>query len=296
MKRLLGALIAVVVAALAAWAGSRHGLVVLGVPVLAWQILVVFVIQWIGFAHSRAARTDRFFDLTGSLTYILVTILGLALAATADGARADARTWVLAILVIVWAARLGSFLFRRVLRSGGDGRFDDILPDAPRLFTVWTVQGLWVSLTALAAWIAISSRVHVPFGAVSVIGVLVWAAGIGLEAVADRQKSRFRADAANTGEFITTGLWSRSRHPNYAGEILLWVGVLIVAAPALRGWQWAALVSPLFVALLLTRISGIPLLEKRADDRWGDREDYQRYKATTPVLVPRLTAPRPSRR
>jgi steroid 5-alpha reductase family enzyme len=122
---------------------------------------------------------------------------------------------------------------------------------------------------------------------VTVLGVLVWIAGFGIEAVADRQKSRFRADPANKGRFIRSGLWAWSRHPNYFGEIVLWVGVAIIAVPVLQGWQWVTLISPVFVTLLLTRVSGVPLLEKKADATWGGQPDYEAYKASTPVLVPR---------
>jgi len=119
------------------------------------------------------------------------------------------------------------------------------------------------------------------------IGFLVWVFGFAFEVTADTQKSRFRADPNNKGKFIHTGLWAWTRHPNYFGEIVLWVGVAIIALPVLRGWQWVTLISPVFVALLITRISGVPLLEKQADERWGGQEDYEAYKERTPVLIPR---------
>jgi steroid 5-alpha reductase family enzyme len=124
--------------------------------------------------------------------------------------------------------------------------------------------------------------------AFAVIGLLLWVLGFGIEVVADAQKSRFSAKPENRGRFIQTGLWARSRHPNYFGEILLWIGIAVIALPVLRGWQWVTLVSPVFVALLLTRVSGVPLLEKRADEKWGGQPDYETYKKTTPVLIPRL--------
>jgi steroid 5-alpha reductase family enzyme len=118
------------------------------------------------------------------------------------------------------------------------------------------------------------------------IGGLVWLFGFSMEVIADLQKSRFRADPANKGKFINTGLWAWSRHPNYFGEITLWVGVAIIALPILRGWQWLTLISPVFVFVLITRVSGLPMLEKRADEKWGGQEDYEAYKKRTPVLVP----------
>lgn len=122
----------------------------------------------------------------------------------------------------------------------------------------------------------------------AVIGLLLWAIGFAIEVIADRQKSAFRADPANRDTFISTGLWSRSRHPNYFGEILLWIGVAVITLPVLQGWQWVGLVSPVFVALLITRVSGVPLLEAKAEAKWGDQADYQEYRRTTPVLIPKL--------
>jgi len=104
--------------------------------------------------------------------------------------------------------------------------------------------------------------------------------------VADRQKSHFKADSQNDGRFINTGLWSWSRHPNYFGEIVLWIGVAVITLPVLQGWQWLTLISPVFITLLLTRISGVPMLEARADEKWGGQEDYEIYKRSTSVPIP----------
>lgn len=87
--------------------------------------------------------------------------------------------------------------------------------------------------------------------------------------------------------FISTDLWAWSRHPSCFGEIALWTGIAIMAIPLLSGWRWVVLISPVFVTLLLTRVSGIPMLEARADKRWGDDEAFQSYTRDTPVLIPR---------
>lgn len=277
----------VLVGALVALAGSRGGATVAGIPVLAIAVAAAFVTQWVVFVPSFLRRTERFFDLTGSLTYITITALALLLTPGVD-----ARGLLVGALVIVWAGRLGTFLFRRVSRAGSDDRFDAIKNSPARFLSVWTIQGLWVTLTAAAAWVTITSAHRVPLDLFALAGALVWLLGFGIEVVADAQKSRFRADPANRGRFISTGLWSTSRHPNYFGEILLWIGIAIIALPVLQGWQWVALISPLFVTLLLTRVSGEPLLEKKADATWGGRPDYEAYKARTPVLVPRPGAAR----
>jgi steroid 5-alpha reductase family enzyme len=154
----------------------------------------------------------------------------------------------------------------------------------------WTIQGLWVLLTAAAALAVITGGVREPLGAIGIAGIAVWSIGILIEIVSDRQKSNFRSNPDNKGKFINTGLWAWSRHPNYFGEIVLWTGMAIIAVPVLHGWQWATLISPVFVTFLLTKVSGIPLLEEKADQRWGGQDDYEEYKRRTPVLVPKPPA------
>ena len=274
--------VVVVIAALVAVAGSQGGATVGGFPVFALCVILAFVIQWVVFIPSYLLQTERFFDLTGGLTYITVAVVAVLLSDAPD-----ARSYLLLAMVVIWAVRLASYLFLRIRKAGADKRFDAIKPSFPRFLNTWTLQGLWVTLTLSAALAAITTTERVGLGTVTAIGLVVWVVGIGLEATADAQKSRFRADPANKGRFIQTGLWSWSRHPNYFGEILLWVGVAIVALPVLRGWQWVTLISPLFVALLLLRVSGVPLLEKAAEEKWGGQLDYEAYKYRTSLLVPR---------
>ena len=271
-----------VVAGGLAWAGSTGGRTLFGFPTFAALYALAFVIQWLVFIPSYLLQSERFFDITGSLTYISVVTL-----AAAWSAHVDARSALLLGLVIVWAARLGTFLLRRVLRAGKDKRFDQIKQSFPRLLLTWTLQGLWVSLTLAAALAAITTDIRLPLGIPAFVGLALWICGFASEVLADAQKSRFRSDPANRGDFIRSGLWKWSRHPNYFGEIVLWTGIAVIAAPVLRGWQWATLISPIFVVLLLTRVSGIPILEKRANEKWGGRDAYEGYKRATSILIPR---------
>ncbi|MDF2050371.1 DUF1295 domain-containing protein [Arthrobacter sp. Cr_A7] len=283
-KALISIPIAVVAAVLIALAGSQGGSTVGGFPVFALGVAAAFVIQWLVFIPSYKAQTEKFYDLTGALTYITITVL-LVLASPG----VDARGMLLAAMVVLWAARLGGYLFQRVMKHGKDDRFDELKTDFARFLNTWTLQGLWVVLTAALAWVAITSDRKVGLDGFFWAGLLVWALGIAIETVADVQKTRFKANPGNKGRFISTGLWSRSRHPNYFGEITLWVGVAIIALPVLQGWQWAALVSPVFVTLLLIKGSGVPPLEEKADRKWGGQSDYENYKQNTPVLVPKFT-------
>ena len=272
-------LIGVLVAAAGSQGGSRVG----NIPVFALMVGLIFIIQWLVFIPAFLKQTEKYFDLTGSLTYISITTLALIFSAGID-----ARAVLVWALVVTWAARLGTFLFRRVKKAGKDDRFDEIKPDFARFLNVWTIQALWVTFTLAAALVVITTETRKPLDAFAVIGLLVWVFGFAMEVTADLQKSRFNADPKNKGKFIQTGLWARSRHPNYFGEIVLWVGVMIIALPVLQGWQWVALISPVFVTLLLTRVSGVPLLEKKADKTWGGQKEYEAYKKNTPVLIPRI--------
>lgn len=275
--------ILILVGLLVALAGSQGGVTLGGVPLFGLAVGLAFLIQWLAFLPAYFWQTEKFFDLTGSLTYLSVSILAVVFSQAWDG-----RSLLLLALVVIWAVRLGAFLFGRIQKAGKDDRFDELKPSWIRFLNVWTIQGLWVTFTLAAALVAITTSTRKELDVFALVGLLVWVAGFALEVVADAQKSRFSADPANKGKFIQTGLWARSRHPNYFGEILIWVGVALIALPVLQGWQWVALISPVFVTLLLTRVSGVPLLEAKADKKWGGQADYEAYKKATPVLIPKL--------
>jgi steroid 5-alpha reductase family enzyme len=266
-----------------AWAGSQGGSLFMGIPLFALAVGLAFLIQWLAFIPGYVQQTEKFYDITGSITYISIITLAVIFSP-----RIDARSIILWALVVVWAVRLGSFLFRRIQKAGKDDRFDDFKPSFIRFLNVWTIQGLWVTFTSAAALVAITTTTRKELDWFAFIGLIVWVCGFAIEVIADAQKNRFSANPDNKGKFIQTGLWSRSRHPNYFGEIVLWIGVAVIALPVLQGWQWVALISPVFVTVLLTRVSGVPLLETKADKKWGGQADYEAYKKRTPVLIPRL--------
>ncbi len=262
------------------WAGSQASVVAFGWPLFGLCGAISFGVNWLLFVPAFVYQTERYFDLTGSLTYLALITVSLVFGP------ADPRALLLAGLVAIWASRLGVFLFLRIREDGSDGRFDRIKPDFWRFLMSWTLQGLWVYLTFSCALAAMTSSGSRSLGAAALVGVMLFLLGFGIEVAADRQKRSFRKDPANQGRFIRTGLWAWSRHPNYFGEILLWIGIALVAIPALSGWQHATLVSPVFVFVLLTRISGIPLLEARANKRWGGDPAFRDYTERTPALIP----------
>lgn len=253
-----------------------------GVPAPVLCVALAFAIQWIGFLFAWILKTERFFDLFGSLTFIAV-----ALVASSLTSQSDARTFTIVLLVLVWAARLGSFLTLRIYKDGSDRRFDEIKKSFSTFLMTWTLQGLWVSVTMGAGMAAILATSQVPFFGLLEAGLFLWIVGFLFESIADYQKQEFRKRPRNAGRFITTGFWAWCQHPNYFGEILLWTGIAVIASSALSGWAFVTLISPVFVWLLLTLISGIPLLDASAEKRWGEDPEFQAYRERTPVLIPR---------
>ncbi|MCB1136232.1 MAG: DUF1295 domain-containing protein [Chlamydiia bacterium] len=273
-----GILISLLLARALAWAGSQGGYVIGDMGLFELCVSLAFSIQFAAFIPAYWLQTERFYDLVGSLTFLSITACALHF-----GNSSDPRSVLMALLVCIWALRLGGFLVLRVIKQRGDGRFDSIKTNAGRYLLAWMLQGLWVSTTLGPTLAVLSSKAVTPLSAWGYLGVFVWLFGFAIEVVADEQKRRHRRCSKH---FIKSGLWAWCRHPNYFGEVALWTGVAILAAPALQGWQCATLVSPLFVYLLLTRISGVPILEARSDERWGGQEEYEAYKDRTPPLFP----------
>ncbi len=246
--------------------------------------LLAFIVQWIAFIPAAILKTEKFYDLTGSITYLASITLALF-----SFSQLTTRSIIITSLVCLWSLRLGLFLFFRIAKSGKDSRFDEIKKSPTRFFVAWNLQGLWVCITSCAAWAGVSLSSQNPeLGLISWAGVFIWIIGFSIEVIADRQKSRFKVQESNQGKFIQSGLWSLCRHPNYAGEILLWTGMFIISSEALVGSTWLTIISPLFVYLLLTKISGVPLLTEQAKKRWGDDIRWKKYFKNTPALFPRL--------
>ncbi|WP_114520902.1 DUF1295 domain-containing protein [Altererythrobacter sp. ZODW24] len=264
-----------------AWLAGGNGVTAYGLPVFVICAAVAFAVNWLAFIPAAIAKTEKYYDLIGAFTY-----LSIISAACILSAPLDMRAIVIAAMVVIWALRLGSFLFVRIGKAGGvDNRFDKIKINPPRFLVAWTLQAVWTIITAAAALVVISATNPAPIGIFFWVGAAIWVAAFTIEVVADRQKSTFKADPANEGKFISTGLWSWSQHPNYFGEIMLWTGAAIIALPVLSGWSFLVFASPLFITLLLTKISGINLLDKAAAKKWGDDPAYQEYRRKTSVLI-----------
>jgi steroid 5-alpha reductase family enzyme len=245
-------------------------------------VLLVYIIQWVAFIPAYMFQTEKFFDLTGSITYSSVFIYCIYLASSGD---LNWGSLVISILVILWAGRLGTFLFTRIAKDGEDKRFRTIKPDIAQFFMTWTLQGMWVSLCSLCAITGIASETGIIVNNIFYIGLVMFIGGFAIEIVADQQKTAFRAIPENRNKYITSGLWSRSRHPNYFGEITLWTGVAVMSFSSLSGIEYLTLISPIFTYLLLVKISGVRMLEGRGQKTWGNDEDYIAYMKNTPMVM-----------
>ena len=245
-------------------------------------ILLAFLIHWLFFIPAYLLKTEKFFDLTGSLTYISIMVYVVY---TKNNLQEQMGSIILASLVILWAVRLGSFLFLRIKKAGEDKRFREIKTSFARFFLLWTISGMWVSFCSMCALTAIASNDGVILNNIFYIGLVTFIIGLSIEIIADSQKTKFRKDPKNKDKFINEGLWAKSRHPNYVGEITLWAGVAIMSFSSLEGWQYVSLISPIFTYLLLVYVSGVPQLTASGQKKWGHLESYQDYIKNTPTLI-----------
>ena len=257
-----------------------------GVNLVGHLLVMVFVIQWIAYIPAFIFKTEKFYDLTGSLTYI--TAISFALYSTNTSQNLDLGSLIIGAAIIIWAVRLGSFLFMRIHKDKKDGRFDSIKTSFSQFFMTWTLQGMWVFICSSAALVAIANPTGVVINIVFFIGLALFLLGFAVEVIADNQKTKFRSIPENKDQFINEGLWARSRHPNYFGEITLWTGITVMGISTFEGMNYLAIFSPIFSYLLLVYVSGVRMLEFRGHRKWGHLDDYNTYKKNTPKLIPKI--------
>ena len=258
-----------------------------GYPVLLYCVLISFLIHFIIFIPSAIMRNEKFYDFTGMIAYLSIIIFALQQKYTQIHS-IDIYSLVLSVLISIWTLRLGIFLFYRVLKVGEDIRFRDVKNNALKFFVWFSISSLWVSLTTMAAMNVITSKNYNQNLTPLYIGTIIWIIGFSFEIISDYQKIKFKNHILNKNKFIDSGLWSISRHPNYFGEIILWIGIYIITLPSTSGLEYLGIISPLFVIILLNKVSGINLLEASADKKWGSSKEYLKYKKRTPKLIPKL--------
>jgi len=258
-----------------------------GYSAVLYCALICIGMQWLAWIPASMAKTERFYDITGGLTFL--TVVGFSLWAGAQSEAPSLRELIVSLLVVIWSLRLSSFLYFRIHRTGKDGRFDRLKTSPIRFLVPWTIQGLWVFLTMIVVIVINSQADSAPaLGIWDALGLSIWLLGFSIEVIADNQKTAFNSEPNNQGKWIESGLWAYSRHPNYLGEILLWTGIACFGISCFTGLERFAWISPVFIYLLLTKLSGIPILDKRALEKWSDDVEYQKYRENTPALFPRL--------
>ena len=249
-------------------------------------VLLAYVIHWIAYIPAYVFQTEKFYDLTGSVTYL--SVVWFVFLSTYQSISLNFGNLILVLLISIWTIRLGLFLFMRIHKAGEDKRFRTIKTSASQFFMTFTLSGLWVTLCSMCALVAISSPEGLVMNALTYVGIILFIIGFGIEIVADNQKTAFRSIEANKDSFITSGLWSKSRHPNYFGEVLLWFAIAVISFSSLEGLQLITLISPVFTYILLVYVSGVRMLEDMNDKKWADDEQYKSYKKNTPMLFPKL--------
>ena len=242
--------------------------------------LTSLIVNSLFFAYAATKKTDVVTDLSYSLSFFLVSAI-LIFQNWSSGLAA----LLPAVLTMLWALRLGGYLFTRIHRIKVDHRFDDKRGDPLKFASFWILQAIAVAVIILPVAASVASPATPrSFGAFEIVGIVLWIAGFVIEAVADAQKSAFKY--AGKPSFIRSGLWRYSRHPNYFGEALLWWALFVYVVPALSGLLFLSVLGPVFITLLLLYVSGIPLLEKSADEKYGSDPAYVEYKRSTSIFIP----------
>lgn len=243
-------------------------------------LLIIALIQLACFLIAYFFKTDKLTDLAYGSTFAIVAAINLFVAADKDNAPAI----LINLLIIIWGIRLAGYLFIRINKMGRDNRFDQMREKFFRFGGFWLLQAVAISI------ISLPSHLSLKFDEISIVtylGLLLAGTGIVIEAVADWQKFRFKQNPANKDKWINSGLWAYSRHANYLGEIIVWWGLWLAVASGLALTNiFIALVSPVFITYLLVFVSGIPLLEKRYQERYTGNSDYTNYTQRTAKLIP----------
>jgi len=281
-RGLLSNLIGLLILGLGSWSMGLTSLAGLAL-VINWAVYLV---------HALPQNSEKYFDATGSCTYLTLVVFAVASHWSSVTSGHNFRQVITPIMMTVWCLRLGTFLLTRIKRDSKDSRFDEIKKHWLRFLGVWTIQSLWCLFVASPVLIMVTS----PSCAggptlLDYVGWAAWACGFCFEVAADQQKSSFSADPANKGRFITSGLWAYSRHPNYFGEITMWIGICISGSSCFHRLAWIAWLSPLTTVVLLLKVSGVPMLESRGEQKWGADPAYRWYMEHTPCIVPALRRP-----
>lgn len=250
-------------------------------PVIS-SLIFSFTINMVFFAFAAAFKTDKVTDLSYSLSFFILAPVLLFSA----GNSYLFEQLLLTISIMIWAFRLGAYLLKRIITIGKDDRFDDKRNDFLKFLNFWILQTLVVWIVMLPFSLFLTARPVQTSPGSTIIGITIFLMGIIIESFSDAQKFAYRSKEENKGHWVDTGFWKYSRHPNYFGEILVWWGLFIVTIPMLSGWGWITIIGPMTITLFLFKVSGIPLLEKQNDIKYGDNPEFASYRENTSLLIP----------
>lgn len=240
---------------------------------------IALLIQLVMFIPAFIFKTDKLTDMSYGLTFIILALIVLLQSTLSTG------KLILLAIISIWAIRLVIYLFVRIKKIGKDKRFDGMREDFRKFLSFWILQGFSVWMIMIPSSIYLGSSVTT-ISIISLVGLVIWVKGLLIETIADYQKFMFKNNPKNKSKWTQTGLWKYSRHPNYFGEMLCWIGVYIFTFSSLQGLNILfGLASPIYITFILLFVTGIPKLEKKYDERYKGNKEYEEYKRKTSLFV-----------
>ena len=253
--------------------------------ILSGTALVILVYMTLAFLIALWKTRNDLADVAWGLGFIVVAVASIWMSGVITFAKV-----VILLLVIAWGVRLATHVYARNRGKPEDFRYATWRREWGRhvvirsYLQIFLLQGLFMWLVSFPIMVAGAAATETATGWI-VAGTLVWIIGFGFESIGDAQLARFRADPANKGHIIASGLWRYSRHPNYFGEVVQWWGIWLIALGAPMGWL--GVVGPVAITLLILFVSGVPMLEKH----FAGRPEWEEYKRRTSKFVPWFPRP-----
>ncbi len=243
--------------------------------------IFLYMISW--FLLAQLKKDNSIVDVAWGLGFVLLAILTFAL----YSARLQGQ-YILLFMISIWGIRLASHIHLRAIGKEEDWRYQNMRKRwgdkylLKSFLYVFMLQGFLLYLVAVPIILVNASTTPTEIGVLEILGAAIWLFGFLWESISDYQLYKFKKNGANKGKLMTTGLWAYSRHPNYFGEIVLWWGIFLFSLPY-TSWYFS-LISPILITWLLTRVSGVPLLERK----YKGNEAYEAYKKKTGALIPKF--------
>ena len=256
------------------------------VAVAAAALVIIMALLWLRQRQTGNAGTV---DIAWSFGTGLAGVW-LAVAPLTDASSNTSRQMLVAAMAAIWAIRLGSHVWRRVISEDEDGRYRELRESwgddlQQRLFWFFQMQAVAAILFALPIFVA-ARNPYPMLGLTDYIGLAIWIVALGGESIADRQLARFKDDASNAGRVCDRGLWRYSRHPNYFFEWVHWFAYVAIAFGAVGSyhWAWLTLAGPALMLHFLLRVTGVPPTERHLLASRGDA--YRTYQQRTNAFFP----------